>query len=107
MIDCLLMGGPLDMHYDYKQRQRMPRRHSCVPDFIKQNYISACPLCYTHICLKDARDIGDTDLDHLSTFLKKSTAERIIIVHGYQTMADTIDYLEAKVLCLPCPVVLV
>lgn len=107
MIDCLLMGGPLDMHYDDKQRQWTPRRHSCVADFVKQHQISTYSIRYTHICLKDARDISEADLILLSAFIEKSTAERIIIVHGYQTMADTMDYIELKTLSLPCPIVLV
>ncbi len=44
--------------------------------------------------MKDARDIDIHDLETLRQILIETTHEQIIITHGYQTMADTMKFLQ-------------
>jgi len=83
------------MERDDKQAMWSPRRHSCIPDFIQQHQ-PWLNVRYHLICLKDARDIDTDDLVRLVICIKKSRATKIVIVHGYQTMADSMDYLEQE-----------
>lgn len=99
------MGGPLDMHYDDKQWQWVPRRHSCIPHFVELQGVRE-EIQYSHICLKDARDIDENDLQHLTYSITKP-AERAVVIQGYQTMADSMDYLTMYLRPIPCPIIFV
>jgi L-asparaginase len=84
-------GGTIDMHYDTKQQMIAPLRHSAVPDFLSSHRIA-----YDHhaLCLKDARDIDEYDLQQLVQTIQTTTHSHILITHGYQTMSDTMRYIK-------------
>ncbi|USN57568.1 MAG: asparaginase [Candidatus Peribacteria bacterium] len=48
------------------------------------------------LCLKDARDLDENDLTRLLDIVQTTTHNHILITHGYQTLANTIKWLEQK-----------
>lgn len=46
------------------------------------------------LCLKDARDISETNLQQLVSLVQKTLSDNILVVHGFQTMADSMDVVN-------------
>lgn len=43
------------------------------------------------LCLKNSRDISARELEKLITVIENSKDSDILVVHGYETMADSMD----------------
>lgn len=87
-------GGTIDSHRDTKQQMIAPLRHTIVPETMQQ-----CWLEYDEhiaLCAKDARDMDANDLDRLLGLIQTTTHDRILITHGYQTMADTMKWIARQ-----------
>jgi len=73
----------------------VPNKHSIIPDFLKSAKFQL-KAEYTEICMKDSRQMLESDLKNIIRVIEGSTSKKFIITHGTYTMSDTARYLKAK-----------
>lgn len=49
---------------------------------------------FSDICMKDSREVSDTDREKLVGVLEESSSTKVIITHGTYTMSDTARFLK-------------
>ena len=95
ILHFILTGGTIDSSYDGTKDTAVTNEHSSVPRFIKLlKLYEECE--FTEVCMKDSREINDTDRNNILQAVTKSSSQRIIITHGTYTLPDTARYLEAN-----------
>lgn len=87
-------GGTIDSHRDTKQQIIAPLRHTIVPETMQKLWLPYDE--HIALCLKDARDLDENDLNKLLDIIQTTDHNQIFITHGYQTLANTIKRLEQK-----------
>ena len=94
-LHFILTGGTIDSYYDGSKDTAVPNEHSVVPKFVK--ILKLYETCeFTEICMKDSRDLSQTDRKKILDVVKNSNSRRIIITHGTYTLPDTARYLDAN-----------
>ena len=94
-IHFILTGGTLDSHYDGSKDTVVPNEHSVVPKYIQSLKLYE-EVEFTEICMKDSREINESDRKKIIEAISNSNDKRIIITHGTYTMPDTARYLSAN-----------
>lgn len=94
-IHFFITGGTIDSYYDGTKDTAIPNENSVIPHFVK-NLKLFNPVEFTEVCMKDSRDIIQSDLKNLLNAIEKSFHKIIIITHGTYTMPDTGRFLEAN-----------
>jgi len=90
------MGGTIDSEYDVQQDMIAPARHSFVMKYMKSLRLEE-EIEFSVICLKDARDIDEWDIKKLIETIKHSTTKKMMVIHGYQTMIDSMTIVEKEI----------
>ena len=94
-LHFIITGGTLDSYYDGTKDTAVTNEHSIVPKFVKiLKLYEECE--FTEVCMKDSRELTETDRKNILKAVKKSNSKRIIITHGTYTLPDTGRYLEAN-----------
>ena len=61
ILHFILTGGTIDSYYDGSKDTAIPNEHSVVPKYIKMlKLYEECQ--FTEVCMKDSREITQTDL---------------------------------------------
>lgn len=95
-LHFILTGGTIDSHYDGTKDTAVPNEHSVVPKFIKSlKLYEDCE--FTEICMKDSREINESDRKKIIEAISKSNSNRIIVTHGTYTLPDTARYMNANI----------
>ncbi|MCK5332438.1 asparaginase [Candidatus Parcubacteria bacterium] len=94
-IHFVITGGTIDSYYDSSKDTAVPNEKSIIPNFIKSLKLYN-PVEFTNICMKDSRDIIESDLKKILITVEKSSNKKIIITHGTYTMPDTARFLKAN-----------
>lgn len=94
-IHVIITGGTIDSSWSGKQDTAIPNEHSYIPEFFK-NIDLYEELIYTEVCLKDSRNLTQSDVQRILGETEKSECKKIIITHGTYTMPDTARYLQAN-----------
>ena len=90
-----MTGGTIDSSYDGTKDTATPNEHSVIPKFIKiLKLYEECD--FTEVCMKDSRDLTQSDRENILEAVKNSDAKRIIIAHGTYTLPDTARFLKAN-----------
>jgi len=105
LLHFIFTGGTIDSHYDGAKDTVVPNKHSIIPDFLKSAKFQL-KAKYTEICMKDSRQMLESDINKIINVIGGSTSKKFIITHGTYTMADTARYLKAKLKCKDKTVVL-
>lgn len=92
----ILTGGTIDSHYDGSKDTAVPNEHSVVPKYIQSLKLYE-EVEFTEICMKDSREINESDRKKIIEVLENSSQKRIIITHGTYTMPDTARFLNANI----------
>lgn len=91
-IHFILTGGTIDSHYDGTKDTAVPNKESVIP-----NYVSSLKFYkkhqFTTVCMKDSRDLNNSDIKKILKAIENSKHKNIIITHGTYTMPDTARYL--------------
>ncbi len=90
-----MTGGTIDSHYEGKKGTIVPNKKSVIPAFIRGLKLYA-NVKFTEVCMKDSRNLDETDLKRILKAVEGSTSRRIIVTHGTYKMEDTARYLEAN-----------
>jgi L-asparaginase len=94
-LHFIMTGGTIDSYYDGVKDTAVPNEHSVVPKFIKiLKLYEECE--FTEVCMKDSRNINESDRQEIMEAVARSESKRIIITHGTYTLPDTARYLKAN-----------
>ena len=94
-LHFILTGGTIDSYFDGTKDTAVPNEHSIVPKFV--SILKLYEECeFTEVCMKDSRELNETDRKNILDAVASSEAERIIITHGTYTLPDTARYLQAN-----------
>lgn len=94
-LHFIITGGTIDSYYDGTKDTAVPSEHSAIPNFVKTlKLYEECE--FTEVCMKDSRELNQTDRKNILETAKKSDSRRIIITHGTYTLPDTARYLKAN-----------
>ncbi len=94
-LHFILTGGTIDSYYDGTKDTAITNEHSVVPKFIKiLKLYEECE--FTEVCMKDSRELNETDRKNILEAVINSKSQKIIITHGTYTLPDTARYLQAK-----------
>jgi L-asparaginase len=94
-LHFIITGGTIDSYYDGTKDTAVTNEHSTVPRFVKLlKLYEECE--FTEVCMKDSRELNDTDRTNILQSVKESPSQRIIITHGTYTLPDTARFLEAN-----------
>ena len=94
-LHFIMTGGTIDSYYDGTKDTAVTNEHSVVPKFVKilklyEEYE------FTEVCMKDSRDLNESDRKNILEAVINSKSKRIIITHGTYTLPDTARYLKAN-----------
>lgn len=94
-LHFIITGGTIDSYYDGTKDTAVTNEHSIVPKFVKiLRLYEECE--FTEVCMKDSRDLNETDREDILEAVIKSESQRIIITHGTYTLPDTARYVGAN-----------
>lgn len=91
----ILTGRTIDSYYDGTKDTAVPNEHSVVPKYIRSLKLYE-EIEFTEICMKDSREINESDRKKIVEILSENNYKRIIITHGTYTMPDTARFLSAN-----------
>jgi L-asparaginase len=94
-IHFVITGGTIDSYYDGSKDTVIPNKKSVIPNFVKNLKLYSKTI-FTEVCMKDSRDLGQSDLKNILNAIEKSSHRKIIVTHGTYTMPDTSRYLKAR-----------
>jgi L-asparaginase len=94
-LHFIMTGGTIDSYYDGSKDTVVTNEHSVIPKFVK--VLKLYEECnFTEVCMKDSRDLKESDRKNLLKAVTSSKSKRIIITHGTYTLPDTARYLKAN-----------
>ncbi|MFA7000142.1 MAG: asparaginase domain-containing protein [Candidatus Paceibacterota bacterium] len=95
-LHFIITGGTIDSHYDGSKDTVITNEHSVIPKFIQTlKLYEECE--FTEVCMKDSREINESDRKKIIEIINNSESNRIIITHGTYTLPDTARYLNANI----------
>src|SRR3989338_1308875 len=94
-VHFLLTGGTIDSYYEVTKDTAVPYKTSVIPGYLNSLKLYG-RFRYTQICMRDSRDVTDSDRRKLVLAIEKSPSARFIITHGTYTMPITAQHLASK-----------
>ena len=91
-----MTGGTIDAFYNAIKQTATPRLKSGIPDYIKDMIKPYGKFTFTTVCMKDSRELTETDRRKMAAAIQKTPAKKIIITHGTDTMDKTAAFLLKK-----------
>lgn len=96
MIKILIIttGWTIDSVYAPSHDTVVPNEESCIPKYFSdlKPYID---VRIENLCMKDSRNISNTDRKEIVRLIDESQEKYILITHGTYTMPDTARFIEA------------
>jgi L-asparaginase len=94
-LHFIMTGGTIDSYYDGTKDTAVTSEHSAIPQFVKMlKLYEECE--YAEACMKDSRELDESDRRKIFEAVAGSAARRIIITHGTYTLPDTARFLQAN-----------
>ncbi|MBI4023049.1 asparaginase [Candidatus Berkelbacteria bacterium] len=95
VIHVVITGGTIDSYYNGTKDTVMPLEHSALPAFLQSMKLYE-QLEFTEVCMKDSREMTQSDLDNIVKTIEDSPHTKILVTHGTYTMPDTAKYLDSN-----------
>src|SRR3989338_2093953 len=103
-LHVIVSGGTIDFELSPPKEIGMgtvdvlvPRAQSIVPYFFaNQIKFPAAEISYDRIALKDSRQFGQEEQEHLRDAIKKGPHKRVLITHGIVNMEENAQYLREQ-----------
>ncbi len=92
-IHIILTGGTIEKSYDPLTEKPEFKSKSIVPEYMRYVVKAYPEITYEAVAQLDSLDMTEAVQGDIVTSIEKSTARRVIIVHGTSTMANTAQYL--------------
>jgi L-asparaginase len=94
-LHFIMTGGTIDSYYDGTKDTAVPNDHSALPKFVRiLKLYEECE--FTEVCMKDSRELSESDRSNISKAVADSDSRRIIITHGTYTLPDTARFIKAN-----------
>lgn len=94
-IQFIMTGGTIDSYWSGKHDTAKVHEHSILPDFFN-NLDLYTELDFVEVCMKDSRELTQSDMQKVLETVEQSTLKNIIITHGTYTMPDTARYIQGN-----------
>lgn len=94
-IQFIMTGGTIDSFWNGIHDTAKVNEHSYLPEFFK-NLDLYPELEFVEVCMKDSRELTQTDVQKVLKTVEKSKLKNIIITHGTYTMPDTARYIQGN-----------
>ncbi|MFH1591334.1 MAG: asparaginase domain-containing protein [archaeon] len=94
-VHFVITGGTIDSFYDGTKDTCMPHKRSMIPSFIQSLRLYHLA-DFTTVCMKDSRDLTQSDLKNLVKAIEESPHKKIIVTIGTYTMGDTGRFIAAN-----------
>jgi L-asparaginase len=95
-LHFIITGGTIDSHYDGSKDTVITNEHSSIPKFIQTlKLYEECE--FTEVCMKDSRELNESDRKLIFETIISSNSKRIIVTHGTYTLPDTARFLSANI----------
>lgn len=92
-LHFIITGGTIDSRYDPISGETMPNKDSYIPEFI--DLLKLYESCnFTTVCMKDSRNLDDSDRTNILRAIKQSQSHRLIVTHGSYTVSETARYIK-------------
>ncbi len=95
-IHVIITGGTIDSYYEGTKDSVVPNKESVIPGFMNGLKSFDTNFEFTVVCMKDSRDIVESDRKEILRVIEESKQDKILITHGTYTMPDTARYLKAN-----------
>jgi L-asparaginase len=92
-LRILITGGTFDKHYDAIQGE-LTFKESHLPAILRQARVTV-PIAIEVCLLKDSLQMTDEDRQSILTACRRATEDRLVVVHGTDTMVQTGMVLQA------------
>ncbi|MCX6769734.1 MAG: asparaginase domain-containing protein [Candidatus Micrarchaeota archaeon] len=89
----IMTSGTIDSRFSPTQDAILTGKKSMVPGYLsKLKLHDDCE--YFVACMKDSRELSDSDRAKILSAIEKSRISRVIITHGTYTMAETAAFIK-------------
>lgn len=92
-IHFIMAGGTIDSYYDGTKDTVVTCKNSIIPEYISSLRLHL-KTQYTQVCMKDSRDMDETDMHAIYNTIRNSKGTHFIITQGTYCMPDTARFLE-------------
>lgn len=99
-IHFITTGGTIDSQYNIHTGSIQPLEESALPKFLSEYAkLDSTRLQHTALCMKDSRDLTESDFQNLCQVIEQSNLTHIVVTHGTFTLFDTARRLEKMLTC--------
>jgi L-asparaginase len=89
-------GGTIDSDFDPISGTVVPSQISSIPDYIHSLQLYET-VNHTPICMKDSRDLTDSDRKNILNAILDSEIQRVIVTHGSYTVVKTAQFIKENI----------
>jgi len=95
MLKFIFTGGTIDSYYDTDKCTPVPHKQSVIKEFLDSTVmLDTKNISFNQVCMKDSRDIIDSDRDEIVKLIETSSETKFVIFHGTFTMFETARYIQ-------------
>lgn len=95
-IHIIATGGTIDSKFDPVAYKPIPREKSGIGEYINAYIKPYASLSYSQVSAVDSLDMTDAIREMIKNEIDKTTANKILITHGTDTMVETAEYLALQ-----------
>ena len=93
-IHIIATGGTIDSKFNPSTESTKVKPQSGIPDFINNIIQPHFTFSFEQLVMVDSSEITDSIRAEIISKIENSSANKIIILHGTNTMVETLNYLE-------------
>lgn len=94
----ILTGGTIDSYYDTDKCTAIPFNGSIIKNYLEKTVQRDCHKDkFVQICMKDSREIDQSDRDKICDLINNSSKKKFVITHGTYTLFDTAKFLNENI----------
>ena len=96
-IHFIITGGTIDSEYHPPLETTVPHKNSVIPEYILMKIKPYMDVTFDNIFMLDSSDLDDTHRAQIVAAIDATKAKKIIVCHGTNTMAQSADYIAARI----------
>lgn len=94
----ILTGGTIDSYYDTDKCTAIPFNGSIIKNYLEKTVQRDCHKDkFVQICMKDSREIDQSDREKICDLINNSSKKKFVITHGTYTLFDTAKFLDENI----------
>lgn len=92
-VHFILTGGTIDSFYYPPKETARPHEASVIPSYISEKIKPVADVSFETVCMLDSSDITLEIRQQIAQAILQTDKEKIVIIHGTNTMTKTAEYL--------------